>query len=62
MVIHNTALIEEFCFTQKQVVYEELCVLKEELCQHAGVSQDEQEFCITFYINKAPSRSAKSVA
>ena len=29
MVIPNTALIEEFCFTQKQVVYEEICVLME---------------------------------
>jgi hypothetical protein len=29
MVIHNTALIEEFRFTQKQVVYEEICVLME---------------------------------
>ena len=36
MVIHNTPLIEEFCFTQKQVVYEEMCVLMEKF--YHGIS------------------------
>jgi hypothetical protein len=41
MVIQNTALTEEFFFTQKQVLYEEMCVLMNTFYQHAGVSQDQ---------------------
>jgi len=33
MVIHNTTLIKKFCYTQKQVVDEEICILMEK-CYH----------------------------